>query len=177
MDEKADPTEVKALKVLIVDSNVFIAKTLYSILEAFGVRKIVISHTIDDAEKKYFNSEIDCIFVDFMLENRTGLEFIQKVRTTPSKKNDQRLPIILETGMTDLDTVIMARDAGVTEVIGKPFSPDQVLQKLENAVNNPREFIDVDAFVGPNRRRRNINKSDWDGENDRRSSATNSEKE
>lgn len=177
MNEKAKLEELRALKILIVDSNVFIAKTLYSILEAFDVRKIIICHSLKEAEETYFNSEVDCIFVDFILEKRAGIKFIRKIRTSASKKNEPKLPIILETGMTDIDTITMARDAGVTEVISKPFSPDQVLQKLENAVFNPREFIDVDEYVGPNRRRRKLDDHDWEGENDRRRSATNNENE
>lgn len=168
MNETAEPKKIKDLNVLIADSNVFIAKTLYSILEVFGIRKVILCHTLKEAEKRFYNTEIDCIFVDFMMENRAGIEFIKKLRTNPSEKNNFALPIILETGLTDKDTIIMARDAGVTEVISKPFSPDQVLEKLENAVNNPREFIDADEFVGPNRRRKNLKKSEWSGENDRR---------
>ena len=74
--------------------------------------------------------------------------------------------------MTDIDTIIMARDTGVTEVISKPFSPDQVFQKLENAINNPRAFIDVEEYVGPNRRRHRDISEAWDGENNRRQTAT-----
>lgn len=161
-------TEISDLKVLIVDSNVFIAKTLYSILDAFGVKKIIVCHSLEDAQKKYLTTELDCVFVDFIMENRSGIGFIKKIRTKPGNKNEQDVPIILDTGVTDIDTIVMARDAGVTEVIGKPFSPDQVLQKLTNAIKNKREFIDVDEYIGPNRRRRNSNDTDWSGDNDRR---------
>ncbi|MDG1708428.1 MAG: hypothetical protein P8H03_06680 [Emcibacteraceae bacterium] len=41
------------LRVLIVDKNNFIAKTLYSILEAFGVRNITINQSLEDAEKSF----------------------------------------------------------------------------------------------------------------------------
>jgi hypothetical protein len=44
--------EIKKLKILIVDSNVFISKTLFSILEAFGVVKIIVCHTFKDAEQR-----------------------------------------------------------------------------------------------------------------------------
>ncbi|MBL4602268.1 MAG: response regulator [Emcibacteraceae bacterium] len=165
--------EIKDLKILIVDSNTFIAKTLYSILEAFGVRKIMLCNTLEQAEKKYYNSEIDCIFVDFMMEDKSGLEFIKTIRTKESSKNDQDLPIILDTGVTDLKTIVKARDAGVTEVIGKPFSPDQVLLKLNNAINNKRDFINSGEFTGPNRRRQRKHITDWEGESDRRGSAGN----
>ncbi len=163
--------DLKESKILIVDSNIFIAKTLFSILEAFGVGKILVCETLNEAEKKLSNTKLDCVFVDFMMGNRSGLNFIKKVREGKSVKNEQTLPIILNTGMTDIDTIIMARDAGVTEVISKPFSPDQVFQKMENAINNPRAFIDVEEYVGPNRRRRRDSSEGWDGENNRRQSA------
>ncbi len=171
-----DKIEIKDLKILIADSNLFIARTLFSILEAFGVGKIIVCETLEEAEKQYYNSEIDCIFVDFMMEDRSGLEFIKKIRTNRSSKNSPDVPIILDTGMTDRKTIIMARDAGVTEIISKPFSPEQVLQKLDNAVNNKRDFIEVEEFVGPNRRRRKDSISDWDGEKDRRRSAVKNNK-
>lgn len=112
------------LRVLIVDNNNFIAKTLYSILEAFGVRKIIISDTLEEAEKKYYNNELDVIFIDFMMENRSGLNFLKAVRASNADKNPSDIPVILNTGVTDIDTIIMARDTGITEIIGKPFSPD-----------------------------------------------------
>jgi two-component system, chemotaxis family, chemotaxis protein CheY len=161
-------TELTKLKVLIVDSNVFIAKTLFSILEAFEIGSIIVCDTLSSAEKHLGNTELDCIFVDFMMEDRAGLDFIKMVREGASPENEQTLPIILNTGVTDIDTIVMARDAGVTEIISKPFSPAQVLQKLSNAINNQREFIDVDEYIGPNRRRRKMSIMEWDGENDRR---------
>ena len=86
--------------------------------------------------------------------------------------NPSDIPVILNTGVTDIDTIIMARDTGITEIIGKPFSPDQIHQKMHNALFNNREFINVDEYIGPNRRRRQQNNPEWDGENERRHSAT-----
>lgn len=160
------------LRILIVDNNSFIAKTLYSILEAFGVRDIMTCDTLEDAEKRFYNNELDIIFIDFMMENRSGLEFLKSIRSTNVEKNPSDIPIILNTGVTDIDTITMARDCGITEVISKPFSPDQVHQKMHNALFNRREFINVDEYIGPNRRRRQHNNPDWDGDNDRRHSAT-----
>lgn len=161
-------TEISDLTILIADNNSFIAKTLFSILEAFGAKRIILCDDLDDAEKKFYNIDVDCIFVDFMMNKRVGLEFIKKIRTKPGTKNDPELPIILETGVTDIKSVILARDAGVTEIISKPFSPAQVLQKLDSAINRKREFIQSEDFIGPNRRRHKENNSEWNGENDRR---------
>lgn len=163
--------DFKDLRILIADNNAFLAKTLFTILEAFDAGPIVISSTLEDAEDKINKVKFDCIFVDFMMEKRSGIDFIKKVRTNQNSRNDQSIPIILNTGVTDYDTIIMARDAGITEVISKPFSPVQILQKFENAIKNKREFIDVDEYIGPNRRRRKNNDTEWVGEKDRRVSS------
>ena len=162
-----------ALRVLIIDNNTFIARTLFLILEAFGVRKMTVCRTLEEAEKSFYNKSCDVIFIDFMMEDRVGLNFIKNIRNSKTEKNDSDIPVLLNTGMTDIDTIIMARDAGVTEIIGKPFSPDQVYQKMHNALFNRRDFIDVDEYIGPNRRRRKMNMPEWIGEKDRRDDLAN----
>ena len=163
------------LRVMIVDNNNFIVKKLYSILEVFRVRKLTICDTLEEAEKKYYISELEVIFIDFMMENRCGLGFLKNIRTSNTEKKSSDIPVILNTGITDINTITMARDSGVTEVIGKPFSPDQVHQKLHNALSNKRDFISVDDYIGPNRRRKQLNNPEWDGDNERRRSATNNQ--
>lgn len=164
-------TDLSNLKIMIVDSNVFIARTLASILEAFNIKTIINCQTIENAEKALVRSNLDCIFIDFMMDDRTGLGFIKHVRETEGGKNEQSLPIILTTAVTDIETIILARDFGVSEIISKPFSPDQVLSKMDNAINSPRKFIDVDEYLGPNRRRQKNNKTDWEGDKNRRNTA------
>lgn len=165
-------TDFSGLKILIVDNNSFIAKTLSSILDAFYVRKIIFCKTLKEAEKRYYERKVDCIFIDFMMENRSGLDLVKTIRSNQGNKKTPELPIILVTGYTDLETVKRARDAGITEIIGKPFSPDQVFLKLDNAINNKRDFIEVDEYVGPSRRRHKVNKTDFKDDNDRRQVAS-----
>ncbi len=156
------------LKILIVDNNAFVAKTLFSVLEAFRVNNVFISGSLEDAEKKMREITFDVIFIDFMMENKIGIEFITKIRKEPSQKNDQAIPVILFTAFTDLQTITQARDSGITEVISKPFSPEHVFLKLKSVLSNEREFITVDDYLGPNRRRRQPNDEKWNEENDRR---------
>ena len=61
------------LKILIVDNNAFVAKTLFSVLEAFRVNNVFISGSLEDAEKKMREITFDVIFIDFMMENKLGL--------------------------------------------------------------------------------------------------------
>ena len=56
-------TDLSNLRIMIVDSNVFIAKTLFSILEAFNAGKIIVCETIEDAEKVITQTNLDCVFI------------------------------------------------------------------------------------------------------------------
>jgi hypothetical protein len=52
-----------------------------------------------------------------------GFQLAQKIRTTPP---NQQAPIIMITGMDDVDTMRRAFEAGVTFFIGKPISRERV---------------------------------------------------
>ncbi len=109
---------------------------------------------------------VDCIFVDNMNQKENGLELTRYIRH--EENNSLReMPIILCTAFTGLQSITRARDAGVTEVLAKPVSPDQIMEKMENAFLNKRSFVDIEAYTGPDRRRRTV---DYAGEEDRRSS-------
>ena len=49
--------------------------------------------------------------------------------------------------------VTEARDAGVNEFLIKPFSVDGLKRRIIATVNNPRDFIEVESYFGPDRRR------------------------
>ena len=109
---------------------------------------------------------VDCIFVDNMNQKENGLELTKHIRHEEDNSL-RKLPIILCTAFTGFQSITSARDAGVTEILAKPVSPDQIMEKMENALFNKRDFVEIEAYSGPDRRRRTI---DYSGEEDRRNS-------
>lgn len=99
------------------------------------------------------NHRFDCIFVDNMMSEKNGLDLTRHIRGSEEQPN-QKSAIILCTAFTGLKSIIQARDAGVTEILAKPVSPDQIMEKLGNALFSQRNFIDTDVYAGPDRRRR-----------------------
>jgi DNA-binding response OmpR family regulator len=59
-----------------------------------------------------------------------------------------------------------ALDAGVNEIMIKPATIKGVGDRIRAVLENPREFVRVDAYVGPDRRRRD--KPDFKGPERRR---------
>lgn len=150
--------------MLIVDDDLYIAKIMRSILESFEVAQVRMSATYDDACGILNSGKFDCIFIDNMTRKKNGLKLAEYIRHS-EKADLKTVPIILYTAFTGLQSIIKARDAGVTEVLTKPVSPEQIMKKMTNALFNQREFIDTDIYSGPDRRRRI---RDHDGTDERR---------
>ena len=48
----------------------------------------------------------------------------------------------------------MARDAGVSEFLAKPFSLEMLVRRMNAAIQQPRPFVECSVFTGPDRRRK-----------------------
>lgn len=77
---------------------------------------------------KFFESEnIDWIFSDWEMPTMNGYEFLLAIRKHP---RGEQIPFILMTGYSDRKTLASAMEAGVTDFISKPFSPEILVQKV-----------------------------------------------
>ncbi|WP_321392880.1 response regulator [Emcibacter sp.] len=154
-------------KVLLVDDDVYLGKIIKSVLDILDVGSVTWVKSVREGIKLYSQKPFDCVFVDCLKEDREGLQLLQAVRRgTDAEKI--RVPVILCTAFTEKQTVFQARDFGVTEILAKPVSPEQILEKLASALFREREFVQGAGYIGPDRRRR---RGDWDGKEDRRQSS------
>jgi hypothetical protein len=49
-----------------------------------------------------------------------------------------------------------ARDAGVTEILAKPITAQNLMLRIAEVVDKPRAFVRCETYFGPDRRRRNV---------------------
>ena len=141
------------LKVLVIDDNVHMRKLVVTILQAFGTVQIYEAADAQNAWSIAREMNPDVVFVDWMLEGMSGLEFVRMMRTSPASPNPFA-PMIMLTGYTQMDHVIQARDAGVNEFLAKPVSVKAVMARLTSVIEQPRAFVRTKAYFGPCRRRR-----------------------
>lgn len=93
------------------------------------------------------------ILCDLRMQPMSGLEFVKRLRadtTNPSRF----APVIMITAYADLDNVALARDAGATEFMAKPLSKAALEKRFRRVLSDPRPFVMIENFVGPDRRRR-----------------------
>lgn len=143
------------VRVLVADRDRRTASLVHSVLTAFGFQIIEVATSGNEAIRLLREYKFDLIVTEWNLAPVDGVQLVKAIRMA---KNDQRLkrdiPIIMLTGKADKDSVQIARDAGITEFLVKPFSAGTLSHRLVQVIDNPRVFVDAPGYTGPCRRRR-----------------------
>lgn len=128
---KIDPRFAK-LTVLLVEDDGFALKLAQSVLKNLGVGHVILAR--DGAEAiRILDSKAtraDLVISDWNMPNVTGLDLLRHVR-----KTWQNMPFIMLTGRATEDFVVAAKDNGVNGYVIKPFSPDQLMKKIQSVFN------------------------------------------
>ncbi len=138
---------------LVVDDNAHMRRLVRSLLQAFGASHILEAADGSAALKHMTAQMPDVVITDFMMQPMDGVSFTRKLRNEPGKV-DPFVPVIMMTGYTDMERVIEARDAGVTEFVAKPLTASSLYSRLAAVIEHPRPFVRTDRYFGPDRRRR-----------------------
>lgn len=141
------------VKVLVVDDNQHMRTLVSTILQAFGIKAVYECADAEQAWQLLSDHQCDIVFLDWVMDGMSGLEFTQKVRTDPNSPNPF-VPIVMLTGHTSIERVRAARDAGVNEFLAKPVSAKAILTRLVAVIEHPRPFVRTKVYFGPDRRRR-----------------------
>ena len=119
--------EFSDLNVLVVDDEASVTRLLRMMLADLNVTQVFTAK--DGREALDFLGDldelIDVVICDWNMPRMTGIEVLQQIRTV-----DPEAPFIMLTGRADQDSVVAARDFGVSGYLLKPFSLQQLQEKL-----------------------------------------------
>ena len=68
------------------------------------------------------------VMLDVMMPRMNGLEALKKIRAGRETAN---VPVVMQTSLTDSETVVEAVQAGANDYIVKPYSADIISQRLK----------------------------------------------
>jgi CheY-like chemotaxis protein len=141
------------LKILVVDDNHYMRILLAEILRAIGVVHIYEANDGAEGLQMMRDYPIDVVLTDLSMQPLDGIDFVRLLRNSPESPN-QLAPVIMITGHSTFARVKEARDAGVNEFLAKPLTARGVIERLHQAIENPRRFVRTADYFGPDRRRR-----------------------
>ena len=143
------------VRVLLADRDQRAARLVNRVLFSFGLRDIEIVTTGEQALELLQTKSYDFLITEWDMHPLSGIELIRAIRTARDSDRLRRdIPIIMLTANSEMDSVEIARDAGITEVIAKPFSAATISSRIIQLIDNPRAFVHSPGYTGPDRRRR-----------------------
>lgn len=128
------------IKVLYVEDELFLGKIVKETLETRGFEVIMESDGAD-VIRSFEDEQPDICILDVMLPNRSGFELAEDIR----KLNDD-IPVIFLTAKTQTEDVVHGFKIGGNDYIRKPFSMEELIVRIENALRVKKE--DVPAEMG-----------------------------
>ncbi len=119
---------MKNLKILIVDDAKFICEHVTKIVtEAFPTFSIKAAFNGKEAQTLMQAESFDMILCDWEMPQMSGLELLQWTRSQPNYKST---PYVMVTSRGEREYVLKAIQAGVNDYLGKPFTSEQLVNKM-----------------------------------------------
>lgn len=153
---------MERLSVLIVDDSAISRSIIKRVLETLGIRLVFSAEDgfkaadflrlVETDPQKAGTSQIDLVITDLIMPRCDGPSLIRWIRRSPASP-DRYVAIIAISGAPARERVQLARDLGVHEVLGKPFTAEALGSKIVNIINHPRQFVLAPDYFGPDRRR------------------------
>jgi len=120
-------------KVLYVEDEMFLGKIVKESLESRGFEVIMESDGAK-ATIAFKKAEPDICVLDVMLPNKDGFTIADEIR-----EQNEEVPIIFLTAKTQTEDVVKGFSLGGNDYIRKPFSMEELIVRIQNALRNKTE--------------------------------------
>ncbi|GFE56358.1 sigma-54 dependent transcriptional regulator [Geobacter sp. AOG1] len=119
---------MEVIDVLVVDDEAIIREGLKRILEHAGYNVASSAsgqHALECMQEENFG----LVITDLKMPGMSGMEVLKAIKVLQPE-----VPVIIITGYSTVDTAVEAMKNGAFDYIAKPFTPDQILEKVCKAL-------------------------------------------
>jgi len=132
VDEIQNPKEgrmkTQANKILVVDDEVTAGRSMEKILARKGFA-VDVALNANDGLNKMEKELFELVLLDIMMPQVNGIELLKII-----KERWPNLKVIMVTGYPSIETAVKATRLGALDYISKPFTPDELREKVEQAL-------------------------------------------
>lgn len=129
MEKKMNNSEKQIVKILLIDDDPLVLKSLRIILERKGYAVTAIA-TPDEAISTAETDDFDLVISDIRMPRKNGIEVIEKIQEI-QRDRERKSAFMFITGYADDDAPQHATRLGVTEFILKPFDIEKLVKAVE----------------------------------------------
>ncbi|HVZ79262.1 MAG TPA: sigma-54 dependent transcriptional regulator [bacterium] len=135
-------------KILVVDDDAIERRLLQTLLGKVAGYDVLTAEDGRSALERAVPT-VNAVLLDLQLPDMSGIEVLKEL-----KKRRPQLPVLMLTGVTDVQKAVEAVQAGAHQYLTKPFENDQLLITLRNALErdellNEMEELRQRAGKGP----------------------------
>ena len=147
-------------KVLLLDPSAGEEDSLKDRLIDVGFREIAECARLDDLAEQLGSEQPDLLFIDLDEDREAACQAMQDIRTKKLEVDNPFIVIIALTAKPDKDIVQAALGAGADDMIVKPVNANSLRQRVTRQIDDRKDFIATDDYVGPDRRPEDRDPSD-----------------
>ena len=127
------------LRALVIDDNEMLRFTIREILRSLGLHQIEAASHRQEAQLQLSAGKLfQLIIIDWNISDGGCREFIRRLG---SDVKFQKVPLIVISSEPADDMIKEAVKEGAVEFVGKPFSPDLLIKKVEGLMNRMLQLL------------------------------------
>lgn len=143
--------KIGPMSVLCVVKGQNSAGGLKLLLNGAGINQLFVTDDVNNVFDIIDGAAIDVLLVQDDPPDVDAVEVCRSVRTSPKSPNI-KLPVVVILTEHCMTRTVDATVSGVHELLVYPFSGRKLLRRLTAAHQDKREFVQVESYVGPDRR-------------------------
>jgi two-component system, chemotaxis family, chemotaxis protein CheY len=118
------------MRFLVVDDSATMRRIVVNSLGRIGFNDCV--EAADGIEAlESFDPSVDFVITDWNMPNMSGLDFVRALR---GRDEGRTVPILMVTTRSVREDIVQAAQAGVSNYIVKPFTPQVLKEKIDHVL-------------------------------------------
>lgn len=143
----------KAIQFLVCDDNMHTRKLVADVLAGAGFEKVQFAADGVELLKLTVEFQPKIVITTSRIPGLSGLDYTRIIRGGYGHV-PRSLSIIVMTDTPTQKFLDASREAGVDEMLVRPFNGAAILARVEAVLLRPRRFVESVSYTGPCRRRR-----------------------
>lgn len=135
INDNAEKIDLSYLTVLVAEDNPLNQLVISKILDGWNAHYRIAENgeiAIEILQKE----KVDIVFMDLQMPVMDGFEAVSKIRSKDSEVLEPNVPIIAFTADAFPETKIKVLEAGMNDLIAKPFKKEDVYKKIMKQLSN-----------------------------------------